>query len=143
MGRADRLALRFVRSWDDGSGARYAELELSIDGQRHSARAWRRQNTVEVDVTSIDRSATPGACAGLVEGILVRLHPSPLCAGASRLRLRMPAGWIDHVQGSVVTPSNLRSVFVCDRPPRIESQRRDLELLPVHPSLAAAIHESL
>ena len=131
MGRADGLALRFVRSWDDRSGARYAELELSIDGQRHFAIAWRLQDTVEVDLTSIDRSVTPGAGAGLVEGILVRLQPAPLCAGASRLRLRMPAGWIDHVQGGAAAPANLRSLFVCDKPPLIRSVKHNLKLIPV------------
>ena len=131
MGRADGLALRFVRSWDDRSGARYAELKLSIKGQRHSARAWRCQDTVEVDLTSTDRSAAPEACTGLVEGILVRLQPAPLCSGASRLRLRMPANWIDHIEDSTVAPSNLRSVFVCDRPPLIRPLKRDMKLIPL------------
>lgn len=142
MGRADGLALRFVRSWDDRSGARYAELELSIDGQSHSARAWRRHDTVEVDLTSTDRSATPGPWTWFVEGILVRLQPSPLCAGASRLRLRMPAEWTDHVEDGAVAPSNLRSVFVCDKPPRIRPQKRDLKLLPVS-ELGRALFMSL
>ena len=131
MGRADGLALRFVRSWDDRSGARYADLEISMDGQRHSARAWRRQETVEVDLTSIDQSATPEACAGLVEGIPVRLQPAPLCSGASRLRLRMPVDWIDHVEGSAAAPANLRSLFVCDKPPLIRSVKHNLKLIPV------------
>ena len=131
MGKAVGLALRFVRSWDDRTGARYAELELSIEGHRHSAKAWRRQDIVEVNLASMERSATPASRAGFVQEILHRLRSVPLCAGASRLRLRLPADWIDHVKACPVRPASIRSVFVCDSPPRIRPAKQDLELLPV------------
>lgn len=145
MGNAVGAALRFVRSWDDRSGARYAELELSIDAHSYSAKAWRRQDIVQITLVAAKPSATPTARAAFVEAILVRLRSAPLCAGAGRLRLRLPASWIDHVKACPIRPASLRSVFVCDSPPRVRPAKQDLELLPVselgYTRFASVFHE--
>ena len=131
MGKTVEPAARFIRSWEDRSGARFAELEYSTGGGRQIARAWRVGHTVEVDLNSNEMTGSVGGSRFSVDDLLDSLRSAPLCAGTRMLRLRLPAHWIGQAQGGRIRPATLRLAFVCDSPPRIDPPRHDLESIPV------------